>query len=258
VLLLADQEPTGGEFTVRTVRNAGRTWDWYGNPGYGALGGFVTAARDAHDFDVGGFSFRSDLCESCDRLSGPLAVGRFVGVSETESGNTGLFLPYAGSLDTTLVGPVEAVDTAAGSLIVQGITVQSTPATLLTSDEQNWVGSPALDIDSISVGDTVTVDGGALDDLLVASSITTVGNGVSVHTRNYVLADPALIILGQTIMTDAFTEVIRCDNYDRCVWGDLTWIFGNSTDPKPWLTIVITPRATQLHAKQIIVLVPDI
>jgi hypothetical protein len=72
------------------------------------------------------------------------------------------------------------------------------------------------------------------------------------------LADPALIILGQTIMTDAFTEVIRCDNYDRCVWGDLTWIFGNSTDPKPWLTIVITPRATQLHAKQIIVLVPDI
>jgi Domain of unknown function (DUF5666) len=249
VLLLADQDPQNGVLVVRSARDAGHS-DW--NPDNYSVTGFVTAARDSYDFDVGGYTVRKDACVQCATLAEPLATGTYVRVSGRSFDVTNVTLLWPTGVGVGLVGPVDAIDAAAGSLTVLGITVQTSPATHTSADEQPWVGSATLDLAELGIGNTVTVSGNVLGDIIVAGRVGRVGEGTRIRTRAYERADPAVVVLGRQILTDAATTVLACDFYtDDCTTADASWLFSYAGAYLPTLSIDIDTATMPLRATQI-------
>jgi len=262
VLLAGNQEPQAGVLAVQTARYDGGNWDssiWAsGQPISFLYSGAITRFSDPYDFEVAGHDFNYSTwdCTDCVELQaqqkevrpGRLVIYRCCDVS----GNSNLWLLWPAST-TTLVGPVDSIDAATGTLRVLGYTVQTSPATHVSEYQYPGVGTETLDLGELATGDTVTVGGGALGDLMVAGWISRIGEGRYIRSSQYDLADPDILIMNQEIQTDASTTVEECDLDDICVIHGADWLFSSEYDPSWTLSIGVDGQAPALHATYVLV-----
>ncbi|MDH4125261.1 MAG: DUF5666 domain-containing protein [Gammaproteobacteria bacterium] len=266
VLLLADQEPQAGVLNVQTAQRTGSNWDPSQDESF-EFNGFVTASHGPYGgFDISGNNFYYSTwdCLSCIRLadqSRQIAVGTFVTFSNAPTGSIDLNpgSPYWNA--TWLTGPVDSVDIMGAAFTVGGFEVQTNPATHLSAVGDPWVGSDTLQLAELAEGSTVTVRGGIRivpgparwqpDVRMVASSVVPGGEGIQVHTQLYRRADPEIIFLGRSILTDENTTLTGCDGNGACVEATPAWLFANTDYFQPVLTIEIDEGSVPLRAKHI-------
>lgn len=110
-----------------------------------------------------------------------------------------------------LTAPVEAIETGTQAVISLGFRVQSTMLTQF-GDEQVGGARPGS-VEDLRVGDVVTASGtyGGMPGLLVASRIMRVpARDPQVVTFSFERADPAVIVLGRSILTRTSTVMDNC------------------------------------------------
>lgn len=254
VLLFADQESQNGTLAVRLARYTTKD---HQPAAQEALTGFVTAVRNNWDFDVGGHGFQTYACDECDALEEAgkqLGSGAFVFVTMNADRVAHLTPGWTTGDTTGLIGTVDAVDADSGSITVLGFPVQTSPATHISSDTQPWVGSDALKLAALALGDTVMVNGGLSGSTIVADTLAPVGAGAQIRAKTFELADPAIVFLGRTIQTDGSTVVFNCQYYsDECSASDTATLFGGA-EPLPFMLIIDLAvgvpelRATRIEA----------
>lgn len=264
VLVFADQEPQGGVLVVQAARFTGESWDPRGAENF-EVNGFITATNGLFDFDIAGHSFYYSTwdCLSCNRLaelSRSVAVGTFVRFAKPPSSSIDLQLGSVGWDSMQLTGKIDSIDPQGESFTIAGMAVQTNPASHISADDDLWVGSAMLRVAELGIGNSVTVSGDlrpragadrALeydDGVLVAGSVIPAGEGMQIHTQSYKRADPEIIFLGRSILTDAATTVTACDNAGHCFDATPAWLFANDDYFQPVLTIDVDPDAVPLRA----------
>ena len=227
VLLFADQVPEDDVLIVQTARYATNTFKL---AEASSIEGFVTDVRSNWDFDIGGRTVQTYDCEDCkdlDRAGTLLRKGTFVEFGTTVTGYN-YFGPARSTGGIGLAGPVDAVDPANGSLSILGISVQTSPATLLATEVNPWLGSGTFALSDLTLGSTVTVQGGVLDGQVIASNLALAGSGARIDGSilYFDLEEPFVRFLGLNIETDVSTTVLDCGLMgDGCVASDITWLF---------------------------------
>ncbi len=126
-----------------------------------------------------------------------------------------------------LTASVDAIDLRTQSLTALGFQVQSFASTQV-SDEQDGTNSP-MTLEQLQVGDVVAAHGtyGGVPGLLIASSIRRVPDqDPRMWTWSFQRADPAIIVLGRSILTNGSTIVERCETAidARRLFSDTEWI----------------------------------
>ena len=128
---------------------------------------------------------------------------------------------------TELTVSIDAIDLATQSLSALGFQVQSFASTQV-SDESDGGASP-MSLNDLQVGDVVAAQGtyGGVPGLLIASSIRRASaQGPRVWTWSFQRAEPALIVLGRSILTNGSTIVDRCETPidAQRLFSDMEWI----------------------------------
>jgi hypothetical protein len=139
------------------------------------------------------------------------------------------------------------------TLGVLGFTVQASPATHISEVLYPRVGTSTFHIGELSIGETVTVHGGALGDLMVAGQLARTGEGRRIISSQYDLANPDILMLDQKIQTDAATTVEECDLDDICVTHESDWLFSSDYDPAWTLSVEVDGQAPALRATSVLV-----
>jgi hypothetical protein len=126
-----------------------------------------------------------------------------------------------------LTAPIDAIEPGTRSLTALGFQVQSFASTQV-SDEPDGRTSP-LSVEDLQVGDIVAAQGtyGGVPGLLIASSIRRVpAQDPRMWTWSFQRAEPALIVLGRSILTNGSTMVERCETpIDvRRLFSETEWI----------------------------------
>jgi hypothetical protein len=212
VLVLADAAPSSEVLVAQSIRFIGGELSDSGDTLH-LVAGLVTNRPTASQMDVAGRPVDCDFYH-CENLPGA-QIGTMVGVLQF-SGSDQVTALATASDDIQVTGSVGAVDSSNSSLTVLGFQVQVTPAALVV----DATGQPAR-IADIGVGDTVSVSGGPVGDLIVAARVDTSGGQPSLWARTASYAEPDIRILGQTVVTDASTPV----DEDCVGTRDQAWLF---------------------------------
>lgn len=262
VLLFADADPQAGVLSVRTARYAGKDWIQYGQS---LLSGFVTAARATNDFDVGGINYH-DLegnCIECSQLAVPLESGPPLFVRAPSPITLGYYLTHW--VNTSLVGPIDSIDYATASFSILGITVQTSPGTIITPASTGWGFGATLNIEDLVAGETVASDVGAVGNTLLAGRVmqTDTESGPRIRATLgrqgspvVTASDSSIQLLGRTIEIDASTVMEYCDKNDNCMSVGPEWLLTHSLDEPLFLIIDLDSAVDNLRAKYIVLYEP--
>jgi hypothetical protein len=110
----------------------------------------------------------------------------------------------------SLTGPVSAIDPATGAFTMLGFRIQPSN---LTSWIDDGAASLSMSAHDLKVGDTVDASGtyGGVSGLLFASSVRRVSaSGPGIRGWQFVRNEPAIVMLGRPILTDAATRMDVC------------------------------------------------
>ena len=220
--MLADAGPTGGFLAARSVTSVPRSLS-VGEDADVVLNGMVTRYVSGDDFDVAGLTARLECsgvdCESMAQdlgadaavqLTGAQAADGVVGASHLSTYLSGLQSPYA-SGETTVVGPIVAVDAGTGALTVLGFQLQPLMHTRFVDHRDG--GRSAMFAQDLQVGDIVSAAGtyGGTPGLLIAeSNVRLTQQDPQVISHRFGRAEPAIIVLGRPILTSGATRWDEC------------------------------------------------
>lgn len=176
--------------------------------------GIVTAVISGEEFEVNGIAVTTDTATVYeDGTASDLVAGAAVEVSAVaEAGGVlrATRVEFEGEKIVEIDATVEAVDAAAGSLELLGITVLVEDGTRFEDDSD--LGLRRFSLDDIAVGDYLEIGGaesGAADDEVTAALIKRDDDGdeeVELRARVQSLAEPDFVLLGVTVRTNAQTE----------------------------------------------------
>lgn len=126
-----------------------------------------------------------------------------------------------------LTASVNAIDLTTQSLTALGFRMQSFASTQV-SDEPDG-GTSLMSLEHLQIGDVVAAQGtyGGVPGLLIASSIRRVPDqDPRMWTWSFQRADPTIIVLGRSILTNGSTMVERCETSidARRLFSDTEWI----------------------------------
>ena len=192
------------------------------------LTGFVTRYGSAADFDVGGVATKLNCdgpnCGDDPRLLGNDAPVWVFGKLD-ESGVVGVNgITYLTDGDVSLTGPVTAIDSKTATLTVLGFRVQ--PNVLTRFGSERVGDAPVITTGDLRVGDVVAASGtyGGSPGLLLASKVLRVPDQEPlIATSNFGFARPAIVVLGQQVLTNGSTNIDVCGRP-----ADDTWLFSYS------------------------------
>jgi hypothetical protein len=212
------------------------------------LQGFVTAARTAADFDVAGQRALVGNC-SCGWFSGPLPVGAQVSV-RAGAVATGLTIVSPANVEGhNLVGPIERIDAAAGTLTVLGFTARLQDTTFIMGTDtrlSTWKSDGA----AIAVGEWVSLTVRRAGDELLAALITRpLRNEPSIASWDAELDDPVVRVFGQPISTDSTTTIAFCEG--ACGHAEVSKLFSATMTPYTYLEIYLASPEPPLRAVRI-------
>jgi hypothetical protein len=212
VLVFADAAPEGNALSPNLVQFAG------GELGESPVGvrsiqGLISDRPSPSEMSVEGRPVDCAFfrCEDATQAQ----IGTLVDVLQT--GGVGEVRVLDPTFDTILlVGPVGAANAQDGSMSVLGFPIQISPAAAI-SDQS---GQP-MRVGDLAIGDTVAVEGGAVGDVLVAGRINAAAANLQIIARNVTFDEPAIHLLGRTILTNQATTVSgNCEGE-----MDLRWLF---------------------------------
>jgi len=276
VLVRANEPMSGGRLIASSARLTSAVWNVGGENGAAKiLRGFVTASRSPDDFEVGGYRVDLHACD-CAPLTTAPAIGTPIEVwpwpGTQPSTPIGLNLPTWRS--TVIVGPIDSIDAARGSITVLGSTAQVLPATyvvsspipiweLPTPEEELLMRIPTPgSLSELAVGDVVALVGGvrnatigdARNGQLVAGGVFRMYANASawLSTSLRVIDAQTIRFLGQEILTDASTRVSDC-TYGPCQDHAPNVLFSGARTQyfPPILSIQVNPLARPLRAEAI-------
>ncbi len=240
VLVFTDAAPVGGSLAADSVQFIGGAWG-EGPEDIRLLGGMITQLLSAEMAVEGravdcAFFHCADLTEV--RLGSLAGVAQSTDDVGTTSG--GVVVMEPASYDAYVAGPVDAVDPQNAALTVFGLPIQVSP-TAVVSDGTGQ----ASDINEIEIGDTVSVAGDLVADLLVAGRIRTYTDAdkpsiAQITTRAATYADPEVRLLQRTFLTDAATAVSESCVGERSV----QWLFETVVDFPNALLRIDVPDVT--------------
>lgn len=126
-----------------------------------------------------------------------------------------------------LTASVDAIDLGTRSLTALGFQVQSFASTQISNELDG--GTSPMSLEHLQVGDVVAAQGtyGGVPGLLIASSIRRVPDqDPRMWTWSFQRADPTIIALGRSILTNGSTMVERCETPidARRLFSDTEWI----------------------------------
>ena len=205
VVVLADAGPTGGILAARSVTFVPRSLS-VDEGAYVVLNAIVTRYGSGDDFDVAGLTARRECsgvdCESMTQDLAADAPVQLAGAQTTDGvvgarhlSLSGLQSPYA-SGETTVVGPIVAVDAGTGALTVLGFQLQPLVHTRFVDHRDG--GKSAMSAQDLQVGDMVSAAGtyGGTPGLLIAQSIARVPlQDPQITTYRFARAEPAITVL---------------------------------------------------------------
>ncbi|HSG66215.1 MAG TPA: DUF5666 domain-containing protein [Gammaproteobacteria bacterium] len=253
VLVFSDQPPDQGLLTAKTLRCIGEcVSDWVGGGALGWARGFLTGWRSPTDFDIDGISIRPRSCECGYGMPPPL--GSFVDVF-LRDGNADITRAPSTTHRLGLAGRITAIEVAHREIEVLGYRVQLSPATQITATRQYYFNVDALAFEELRVNDSIEISGEAIGSTIVAGTAIRQGDAHVVRSYDYGLEAPAIEIAGQTILTDAATQLSLCedtgsislDAFFATPWSDLAAV----------LIIAVDPDTTTLVARQVTVCTPE-
>ena len=123
---------------------------------------------------------------------------------------------YAGLVydsSIALTAAVDAIEPGTRSLTLLGFRVRASAFTQFGDERAG--GTTPKSVDDLQVGDVVAAQGtyGGVPGLLIASSIRRVpAQDPQMWTSSFQRSEPALVVLGRSILTNGSTVVDRCDN----------------------------------------------
>ncbi|MGE5667245.1 MAG: DUF5666 domain-containing protein, partial [Betaproteobacteria bacterium] len=115
------------------------------------------------------------------------------------------------SRSVSLTGPVSAIDPVTGALTLSGFRIQ--PSELTSWIDEDGGFAPWMSANDLRVGDAVDASGtyGGITGLLLASSIRRIpARDPEVRGWQFIRDEPAIVMLGRPILTDATTTVDVC------------------------------------------------
>ena len=215
------------------------------------LNGVITRRVSVQEFEVAGRPVQLECyIYACDDVAEHLlenAEARFSG-RMTDSGTLlgDLVAEDYRSRSVSLTGPVSDIDPVSGALTLFGFRIQPSELT-------NWIdigATPSMSASDLRVGDRVDASGtyGGITGLLLASSVRRVSEGgPGIRGWQFVRDEPAIVMLGRPIVTDATTTVDVCG-----ALSDATKLFSMSVYDIEELKIGLStvapepPRATRV------------
>ncbi|MEO1116554.1 MAG: DUF5666 domain-containing protein [Pseudomonadota bacterium] len=183
------------------------------------LEGLVTRFVSSTDFDVNGISVTTDGDTEFENGSAAdIALDVRIEVEgEVTAGGVLLAdeIDFRLDEDTSIDATVDAVDAAAGTLTVLGISI-TTDALTRFEDQSSLTDDMPLNLSDINVGDYLEIEGAespAGSDIVVATRIERDDDTDEVALSGIVdaVAQPTLTVLGVTIETNAETEFEGAD-----------------------------------------------
>mgnify|MGYP005843593209 CR=1 FL=1 len=169
--------------------------------------GLVTRLASGADFDVGGQRVVTNASTAfVGTTSAALQVNDFVDVQGKRDATGGLVAVRVEAFppaDIQIEARLDAVDAAAGTLGLLGITVNTTARTRFVADDDG-----AFSLADLRAGDAVEIAGYVADGRFVAVRVENDDDGGEVEIEGPAtdLADPEFRIGGIRIVTDALTE----------------------------------------------------
>jgi hypothetical protein len=180
------------------------------------LMGAITWYESSEIFDVAGLRVHANCAPSaCGpnwQLARENALVTVVGKADAYGAVQARYAWLADDGPFDLTAPVEAIDPEAQAFTLLGFQVQSSVFTRFAAAQ---VGGPsAASVEDLRVGDIVTASGtyGGVPGLLVASRINRIpARDPYILVRGqFERANPAIIVLGRSILTESSTTVDQC------------------------------------------------
>lgn len=166
--------------------------------------------------DVGGFRVHVDCgtvaCGS-NWQSLDYALVRIIGTVDAYGGVQARHALLAYGVPITLTAAVDAIEPGTRALTLLGFQVQASVFTQFGDERAG--GTTLKSVEDLQVGDVVAAEGsyGGVPGLLIASSIRRMpAQDPRMWTSSIQRSEPALIVLGRSILTNGSTPVDRCDN----------------------------------------------
>jgi hypothetical protein len=180
------------------------------------LVGAITWYESSEIFDVAGLRVHANCvpsaCGSNWQSSRENALVTVVGKADAYGAVQARYAGLADDGPFDLTAPVEAIDLEAQAFTLLGFQVQSSVFTQFGGEQVG--GTPPASVEDLRVGDIVTASGtyGGVPGLLVASRINRMpARDPYIFVRNHFeRADPAIIVLGRSILTEPSTTVDQC------------------------------------------------
>jgi hypothetical protein len=253
VLVFADQPPDQGLLTATKLRCIGEcAANWVRGAQSGWARGFLTGWRSATDFDIDGVLLRPSSCECGYGVPPPL--GSFVDVL-LQAGNADITRAPTTTHRLGLAGRIAAIDVAHREIDVLGYRVQLSPATQITASPQYYFDTDALAFEDLRVNDPMEISGEVVGGTIVAGTAIREGDGQLVRSYDYTLEAPGILIAGQTILTDAATQVSLCEGTGTI---SLSELFATAwSEVSAVLIIEVDPDTTPLVARKVTVCTLD-
>jgi hypothetical protein len=180
------------------------------------LDALITHRTSMQEFDVAGRTVRL-ACDiyTCEDMAEHLlenAEVRFTGQLTTGGSLAGSLVAVDfWSRSVSLTGPVSAIDPVTGAVTLFGFRIQ--PSELTNWIDDSGAAAPTMSANELRVGDTVDASGtyGGIPGLLLASSVRRVSeSSPGIRGWQFVRNEPAIVMLGRPILTDATTKVDVC------------------------------------------------
>jgi hypothetical protein len=214
VIVRAAAGPTGGVLAADSMECVPR---WFGATAGTRveLSGVITRRASTQEFDVAGRTVQlACYLYACEDTAEHLlenAEAWFSGRMTDGGAMVGdMVAEDYWSRAVSLTGRVSAIDPATGALTLLGLRIQ--PSELTHRIDESGV-APAMSANDMRIGDTVDASGtyGGVSGLLLASSIRRVSaRGPGIRGWQFVRDEPEIVMLGQSILTDASTAVDVC------------------------------------------------
>jgi hypothetical protein len=182
------------------------------------LAGAMTPYDDSSEiFDVGRFRVHVNCATgACGTHWQSLRDNALVWIIGTSDEYGDVQARYTGLVNEgsiALTAAVDAIEPGTRSLTLLGFRVQASVFTQFGDERAG--GTTPKSVEDLQVGDIVTARGtyGGTPGLLVSSRIVRApAQDPSLHTWRFQRSDPAIIVLGRSILTNVATMVDRCEN----------------------------------------------
>jgi hypothetical protein len=141
------------------------------------------------------------------------ALAIIIGTADADGSVQARYAGFADEGPIALTAAVDAIEPGTRSLTLLGFRVQASVFTQFGDERAG--GTTPKSVEDLQVGDIVTARGtyGGTPGLLVSSRIVRApAQDPSLHTWRFQRSDPAIIVLGRSILTNVATMVDRCEN----------------------------------------------